>query len=80
LYKSINLVLAVVAVALCLLVGALLHSWLLLGLSLGIAVGAFLLNKKLEHRYISQAYKDTTRPASRRITQYEEIHAPDFFN
>ncbi len=80
--KSINVGLAFIATVSCLLVGAVLQSWLLLGLSLGIAAGAFLLNKILEQRYISKVYgtADQARPVSQSLTQYEEIHAPDFFN
>jgi hypothetical protein len=80
--KSVNVVLAFVTVVLCLLVGAVLQSWVLLGMSLGIALSVFVLNKKLEQRHISRVYgvKDQSRPVSQSPTQYEEIHAPDFFN
>ncbi len=67
--KSINLALAFVAVALCLVVGASLHSWLLVVLSLVIAAGVFLLNKKLEQRLISQLYEDTRKPSYRNPRQ-----------
>jgi nicotinamide riboside transporter PnuC len=73
--KSINLALAFVAVALCLVVGAFIHSWLLVALSLVIAVGVFILNKKLEQRFISQLYQDTLKPPHQ-----EDTRSPDFFN
>jgi uncharacterized membrane protein len=76
--NNVNVVLAFVTAGLCLLVGAILESWLLLALSLGIAGGAFWLNHRLEQRRISQHYKATASPQT--LTQYEEIHAPDFFN
>ncbi len=80
--KSINLGLAFIAAVLCLLVGAVLQSWVLLGLSLFIAAGAFLLNKKLEYRRLTRVYgvKNQSKPISQSSAQYEEIHAPDFFN
>jgi diacylglycerol kinase len=78
--KGVNLVLAFVTVVLCLLVGAALQSWVLLGMSLGIALGVFILNKKLEQRTVTRIYKVSISKASRQLDQYEEIHAPDFFN
>jgi hypothetical protein len=76
--KGINLLLAFVAVVLCFLVGTLLQNLLLLGTSLGIALGVFVLNNILEQRRISQHYQATASPQT--LTQYEEIHAPDFFS
>ena len=73
--KSINLALAFIAVVMCLMVGAFAHSWLLILLSLVIAVAVFILNKKLEQRFISQLYQDSRKPAHQ-----DETHSPDFFN
>jgi CHASE3 domain sensor protein len=72
--KNFNLALAFVAALSCLLAGAVFHTFVLIILSLFIAVGVFLLNRKLEQRNISQRYQDTRRPAL-----HDEIHAPDFF-
>lgn len=78
--RGINVVLSCVAAALCLLVGALLHSWLLLGLSLVIAVSVFVLNKKLEQRRVTQLYQASRQPLPSSREVHEEGRAPDFSN
>ena len=76
--KDTTTVLAFITAVLCLMVGALLQNWILLGLSLVIAVGAFVLNKTLEHRYLYRIYSETVKPRPQTID--EEINAPDFFD
>jgi cell division protein FtsW (lipid II flippase) len=71
--KSFNLALAFVAVVTCLLAGAVLQDFVLVVFSLLIALGVFLLNKKLERRTLAQQYQKPRRPAL-----HDEIHASDF--
>lgn len=77
--RSINLVLVSVASALCLLVGAFLNSWILLGLSVVLALGAYVLNQRLEQRRMSQDYREKPRSQETSSEQQKEINAPDFF-
>lgn len=72
--KNFNLALAFVAVSLCLIAGALHHNIVLMGLSLMIALGAFLLNKKLEQRNTTERYFAKPKPIL-----YDEISEPDLF-
>jgi hypothetical protein len=73
--KSFNLALAFLAVVTCLLAGAVLQDFVLVVFSLLIAVGVFLLNKKLERCNLAQQYHKPRRP-----TLHDDIHASDFFD